>query len=145
MEYRGTKLYFDEKDEKWYYLDAGERIESKSIAELKRWIDKKLKGDFERIPVLCHQSRWGGERDEIVKGEITSVSPDGDVWLKRGAKDHAQKCRETVYAYTEKNLAIFAEFKAEKKKQQEAEDRADKLLASMEEVNTDELRKKYYA
>ena len=68
-------------------------------------IDNYLKGDFKRVAVF-----WLGYRDEIERGEATSVTDDGEVWVsKKEKKGWGSRTRQRgpVYIDTPENMELL--------------------------------------
>jgi hypothetical protein len=139
--YKGRAVRFEEDHELWYFIDEdGHRQESKSLKELKSYIDKLDRKAFKRMPVLF--SSYG---HEIVEGSITSISPDGrNIWTVKKGDTHAQKGNyQTFYVDSEENRAKLAEMVVLRKEADALEEKCNKIEKTLKKVDVEKLKAEF--
>jgi len=172
--YNGFNIRFDEKEEVWYALvseDGTEsdvsspdtRVQDASLKKLKERLDLIKRKKFERRKVLIqvsHRYRYGGGRDEkydlqFTEGVMTSVSPNGTVWVVPKGEKHPEKFRIHVYSSddigqidvyedTPENRAIIAQIEKAGEAEWRAEVEQNKARKKLKGISGSKLYKEIY-
>jgi hypothetical protein len=135
-EHMGYEIRFDEKTEDWYFMHDNHRVEKKSLKELKAGIDKMKKKAFERFTILV-RAGWGArERNGIVPATVTSLTPDGRVWIsyQDGGRERLSG-GEYIYEDSPENRAKIAEMKAMEKEVEKLEAKKEKVEKSLKKID----------
>ena len=151
-EHNGFKITFNEKEEQWYAnLGDGEFFHHTSLAKLKEALDKKKKGDFDRIPIFVLINRYGSHKEWTERyGEatITSVSPNGNAYYVEKGSKHAQKeglrYGGWLYEDTKENRKLIAEYHALSKKNFDIEAEMEVVQKKMKKLDGEKLFKSIY-
>ena len=142
-EYKQLKIKFREKDEYFFcdIPDYGE-IQDKSLAELKKLIDKALKGEFKRQSVF-----FGPYHKTPIEGTVTSKVLRGyqagnhyhiTYKTKAGFVHREQVHRDYIFEYTLGNKNRIAEMCEIDKEIEALEKKKQELLANMTPFKEDE-------
>ncbi len=151
--YKGTEIFFDEKEEVWYYLNEGTRVWDASLKKLKEKMDKFNRSKFERIAIwfIGNRYRSGNEKEwqpTYIKATITSVDPNGNAFIvpdgKKSAVKENIKWRSYLYLDTPENRKRIAEFEKESKLEFEAKMRKDAARESFEMLDGKKIMQEIY-
>ncbi len=141
MEYKGYKISLNEKTGEFTLLVNGEDyFSNKDLLTVKAAADKLVKKVFERIPAYilgCVSYYYGeGRSAAYTEVEITSISPDGDIWIidKNKNREKHGSYRESLYKRNAKNLIILKEIQKYGDETASIEKKVDALKKKLEPV-----------
>lgn len=174
QDYNGFEVGFNTDSEMWYALVDEEGKQAKynspdtltedaSLKKLKERLDLIKRKKFERRPVLILNNRYrhgGGEdkkyESQYAEGTMTSVSPNGTVWVVKKGEKSPEKHHisnystldkgtlDSVYEDTPKNRAIIAEIETAGKAEWEAEVAQKKSKEKLKGIGGKKLYKEIY-
>lgn len=151
--YKGTDLYFDEKDEVWYYQNDGARVWDQSLKKLKEKLDKFNRAKFDRIKIFLRINRYrsGTEKEWLETygpATITSVDPNGNAFIVPEGEKHSRKesIRYNSYLYydTPKNRKLIEQYHEQSRIKFAAEQKMKELEKKFDMVDGPALIKKIY-
>lgn len=133
--YRGQKITFEENTEKW----SCEVVSSSetSLFTLKKKIDKHLKAENANTNTKA-LLLIGYNRQQMIDVTITSVTEEGDAWVRREKDGSREKVRKSsignLIKITLENEKIIASVKFHEEVALANQEAAKKLTASLERV-----------
>lgn len=171
--YNGFIITFDEKEEVWFtdvneegkqneYKSSDTRVQDPSLKKLKEKLDLIKRKKFERRPVLVRTSRYrhGGGNDKkyepgFCEATMTSVSPNGTVWVVKKGEKHPEKFHISLYSTLDQGLidvyednkenrAIIAEIEAAGEAEWRAEVAEKKARERLKGISGRKLYKAVY-
>lgn len=153
QDYRGHKIRFNEKKEVWearVKVPQGDNytdVSDPSLATVKKFIDKILKKSFKRVKVFAERPHsWSYQKDTrppYITAEITSISPDGEIFIVYQGEKTAHKARCTVWADTPANAKLVSELNALEKQKEDIETSIDKKESQLKQVDTKKMREEF--
>jgi len=142
MEYKGHEIDLNQKTEIFtLYISGDLYFSSASLMEVQGAIDKLIKKS-KRIPayILGGVSySYGDQEVAYTEVEITSVSPDGDMWITDKKKNRARK-RNGIFKKNAKNLELLKRIEKYRNEMAALDKTAELLKDKLEKVET--LKKK---
>lgn len=138
-EYKDKTIEFDDEREIFVYKEGGDEIYSHaSMKEVKKFIDKIVKGEFKRIPVYV-SARWN--RIEWEEAEITSITPNGEVWVTTKGRTWRKVSRSEIALKTEDNKKVIEKIAKMHKEAEKLEEDIRKTANSITMTSVEELKK----
>lgn len=134
--YRDIEISYNEDCERWSCkIDDGKWSEKQTLKECKKLIDlfyKKQVENIECIYVSASSYKCGFGSKRI----ITSISENGDVWVKneKGNREKYSQysLKNDLALWNENNLKIVDEYKEQMKVVKQESDKANSILSKLE-------------
>lgn len=135
QEYRGFRIVYSESGNVWQFFSDGTWYEASSLGDAKSKIDAMQKKAFKRIPVYV------GNHGPLGLAVITSIRPNGDVFIVPEGKKSAEKIYGRAYVQNEANQAKVAEIHALETEKKKIEDRVSEIRKALEPVDLQAVKK----
>jgi hypothetical protein len=153
QEYRGHKIRFNERKEVWECRvkvpqgDDYTDISDASLATVKKFVDKILKKSFKRVRVFAEKPHsWSYQKDtrpKFITAEITSISPDGDIFIVYQGEKTARKVRCQIWEDTPANAKLVAKINLLDKKVEQAKEEMEEHEDAMTTLDTKKMRDEF--